>query len=122
VEPTDRMVQLVGESAYVRWMDDQCMGVRSRAEGLRVLAEVGISLSTLLLTPNAKKSKARVSLRFDAVAGLKYMDMRTLLTLRLLQLNQTAIVRSWVARCRCLLPRDGGSAGGPGHAAPGAFR
>lgn len=52
----DRMVNLVGENGYVRWMDDQQMGVSSRAEGLRVLAAVGRSLGQLHLTPNARKS------------------------------------------------------------------
>jgi hypothetical protein len=51
------MVKLVGEEHYVRWMDDQNMGVSSRAEGLKVLAEVGRSLSRLHLSPNTQKSK-----------------------------------------------------------------
>lgn len=53
----DRMVALVGEEAYIRWMDDQNIGVESRAEGLKVLAQVGISLGRLHLTPNAEKSR-----------------------------------------------------------------
>jgi hypothetical protein len=53
----ERMVELVGEDAYVRWMDDQNIGVATRAEGLRVLAAVGQSLARLHLTPNAGKSK-----------------------------------------------------------------
>jgi hypothetical protein len=53
----ERMVDLVGDDAYVRWMDDQNIGVASRAEGLRVLAEVGESLGRLHLTPNSSKSK-----------------------------------------------------------------
>ena len=53
----DRMVKLVGENAYVRWMDDQYIGVQSRAEGLRVLNKVGDSLRRLHLTANAGKSK-----------------------------------------------------------------
>jgi len=53
----DEMVKLVGERNYVRWMDDQNMGVSSRAEGLRVLSDVGRSLSRLHLSPNAQKSK-----------------------------------------------------------------
>jgi len=52
-----RMVEQVGESSYVRWMDDQTFGVRSRAEGLRLLNEVSRSLSRLHLTPNASKSR-----------------------------------------------------------------
>lgn len=51
------MVELVGSDNYVRWMDDQNIGVESRAEGLRVLAEVGKSLARHHLTANAKKSK-----------------------------------------------------------------
>src|SRR6202034_1709538 len=53
----DEMVKLVGEQNYVRWMDDQNMGVLTRARGLEVLAEVGRSLSRLHLSPNAQKSK-----------------------------------------------------------------
>ena len=51
------MVKLVGEDDYVRWMDDQNIGVESRAHGLKVLAEVGRSLARHHLTANAKKSK-----------------------------------------------------------------
>jgi len=53
----DEMVKLVGEENYVRWMDDQNMGVPSRGKGLQVLSEVGRSLSRLHLSPNAQKSK-----------------------------------------------------------------
>jgi len=53
----DEMGKLVGEENYVRWMDDQNMGVLSRGEGLRVLSEVGRSLARLHLSPNAQKSK-----------------------------------------------------------------
>src|SRR5207253_1399038 len=38
-------------------MDDQNIGVQSRADGLRVLAEVGRSLARLHLTANVTKSK-----------------------------------------------------------------
>ena len=38
-------------------MDDQNIGVDSRAQGLRVLARVGESLADLHLTPNAGKSR-----------------------------------------------------------------
>ena len=57
-----RMTELVGKHAYVRWMDDQALGVGSRAEGLRVVAAVGASLSNLYLTANAKKTRV-LSLR-----------------------------------------------------------
>ncbi len=53
----DAMVELVGEDNYVRWMDDQNFGVASRAQGLKVLSEVGRSLGKLHLSPNTKKSK-----------------------------------------------------------------
>jgi hypothetical protein len=53
----ETMVRLVGESAYVRWMDDQVIGVQSRAEGLHVLSVVSKSLGRLHLTPNSKKSR-----------------------------------------------------------------
>ncbi len=53
----DTMVRVVGEDNYVRWMDDQNLGVASRAAGLRVLSEVGKSLASLHLSPNTKKSR-----------------------------------------------------------------
>lgn len=53
----DAMVSLVGTDNYVRWMDDQNLGVSSKANGLRALAEVGKSLARLHLSPNAKKSR-----------------------------------------------------------------
>jgi len=53
----DQMIALVGETNYVRWMDDQNMGVASKSAGLKVLSEVGKSLAKLHLTPNTKKSK-----------------------------------------------------------------
>ena len=40
--PHDRaMVELVGKNAYVRWMDDQAIGVNSRSEGLKIVAAMG---------------------------------------------------------------------------------
>src|SRR6266566_2658022 len=51
-----RIVGLVGKEAYVRWMDDHVIGVKSKAEALRLLGSLQDSLSTLYLTPNAKKS------------------------------------------------------------------
>lgn len=56
--PHDRaMVDLVGKQAYVRWMDDQAIGVNSRSEGLRIVAAIGASLANLYLTANAKKTQ-----------------------------------------------------------------
>src|SRR5260370_35721376 len=51
------MTDLAGKNAYVRWMDDQAIGINSRAEGLRLVSAVGASLANLYLTPNAKKTK-----------------------------------------------------------------
>jgi len=51
------IVAMTGEGAYVRWMDDQNMGVESKAKGLKTLAEVGRSLARLHLAPNTKKSR-----------------------------------------------------------------
>ena len=76
----DRMVKLVGENAYVRWMDDQYIGVQSRAEGLRVLNKVGDSLRRLHLTANAGKSKilslseAKEHFHFDSNQSLDRLD------------------------------------------------
>jgi len=53
----DAIVKVVGEEAYVRWMDDQSIGAATRAEGLRLLGEVGRSLERLHLTPSTQKSK-----------------------------------------------------------------
>lgn len=53
----DRVVSQVGGGAYVRWMDDQIVGVQSRADGLNALARVGESLAQLHLTANAGKSR-----------------------------------------------------------------
>ncbi|MDB4278566.1 RNA-directed DNA polymerase [Deltaproteobacteria bacterium] len=53
----ETMVRVVGEEAYVRWMDDQNFGAETRGEGLAILGEVDRSLRTLSLNPNAKKSK-----------------------------------------------------------------
>lgn len=53
----DTMVQLVGEDNYVRWMDDQNLGVSSKAEGLLALSSVGRSLARLHLSANSKKSR-----------------------------------------------------------------
>lgn len=52
----DAIVRTVGEEAYVRWMDDQVMGVPSRATGLKLLGQVGETLGKVHLTPNTKKS------------------------------------------------------------------
>ncbi len=51
----DRIVREVGEDAYIRWMDDQNIGVRSRSEALRVLGTVQASLAALHLTPSSEK-------------------------------------------------------------------
>ena len=52
-----RMAKLVGENAYVRWMDDQAFGVDSRARGLEVIAAVGASLANHYLTANPRKTR-----------------------------------------------------------------
>jgi hypothetical protein len=51
------MIRIVGEDNYVRWMDDQNMGVDSKAQGLELLGHVGKSLGRLHLTPHPKKSQ-----------------------------------------------------------------
>ena len=52
-----RMAELVGEDAYIRWMDDQSFGVRNFADGLKILRKCNQSLARLHLTPNAAKSR-----------------------------------------------------------------
>jgi hypothetical protein len=48
--------------------------------------------------------KARLDLRYDSVAGTKYVDMRALLTVRLLHLSRARRVSLWVSdwKARCL--------------------
>jgi hypothetical protein len=79
-----RMTELVGKNAYVRWMDDQAIGVNSRAQGLRVVAEVGASLSNLYLTANAKKTRvlslkeAKIYFHLQTNAKLDNLEKLTL--------------------------------------------
>ncbi|GAG25135.1 unnamed protein product, partial [marine sediment metagenome] len=40
--------------------------------------------------------KARLNLRFDAVSGIDYIDMRSLLSARILSLNRKTAVQSWL--------------------------
>lgn len=41
-----RMVAQFGDEAYVRWMDDQNIGVSSRADGLEAIGRIGDSLAS----------------------------------------------------------------------------
>jgi hypothetical protein len=189
----NRMVELVGEDNYVRWMDDQNFGVSSKAQALKLLSHVGMSLtkissdllrgkmsilgkelcanvvpllilrygdrrslgllkriivgdSNLSDLPTVVRSAAlvyssyskkefyevrraasrlrdnnlayivqaiekiielkdvpkrlqeRLVLRYDAVAGYKFLDMRTLLSARLLKLNQHKSIETWLTK------------------------
>lgn len=75
-----RVVDIVGKDAYVRWMDDQAIGVSSRAEGLRVVSAVGASLGNLYLTANAKKTRvlslreAKIHFHLETNARLDYLE------------------------------------------------
>jgi hypothetical protein len=75
-----RMVRLAGKQAYVRWMDDQCVGANSRSEGLRMISEIGESLADLYLTANSKKTKvlslreARIHYHLDTNAHLDGLE------------------------------------------------
>ncbi len=77
-----RMVKIVGKDAYVRWMDDHVIGVKSRAEGLRVLGSLEDSLGKLYLTPNAKKSavlslpEAKLHFHLDTNASLDLLESK----------------------------------------------
>jgi hypothetical protein len=63
-------------------MDDQVIGVNSRGEGLRIVAEVGTSLANLYLTANAKKTRvlslkeARIHFHLDSNAKLDSLEAR----------------------------------------------
>ena len=76
------MIRCVGQDAYVRWMDDQGFGVRTRAEGLKVLSEVQESLRKIHLVPNAKKSRilsldeATIHFHFDTNDKLDRFNKR----------------------------------------------
>lgn len=76
------IVKVVGKDAYVRWMDDQVIGVKSRAGGLRLLATLEESLSNLYLTPNANKSgvltlsDAKLYFHLDTNAALDVLETR----------------------------------------------
>jgi hypothetical protein len=76
----DRMIDLVGENAYVRWMDDQTFGVNTEAEAYRLLAHVNTSLRRIHLVPNAGKTKiltlgqARRHFHFDLNDRLDKID------------------------------------------------
>ena len=72
----DAMIRLVGEDRYVRWMDDQNMAVKTKAEGLNVLKEVGRSLARLHLTPNSQKSNV---LSLEAARRHYHLDLNRML-------------------------------------------
>ena len=77
-----RVVKVVGKDAYVRWVDDQAIGTRSRADALRVLGVLQESLADLYLTPNAKKScvlslpEAKLHFHLDTNAALDLIESR----------------------------------------------
>lgn len=53
----ERIVAQVGEEAYLRWMDDQNIGVSTKEEGFRIISEIGHSVARLHLSPNAQKTR-----------------------------------------------------------------
>ena len=69
-----RMAELVGEDAYIRWMDDQSFGASNFADGLKILRKCSQSLASLHLTPNAAKSKI---LNFKEAARHFHFDINT---------------------------------------------
>ena len=102
----ERMVDLVGEDSYVRWMDDQNFGVGTRAEGLQVLAAVGESLRRLHLTPNSGKSKilslreAKIHFHFAANQDLEKIDELPFKTERERRALRKALKPAWKAAIR----------------------
>lgn len=52
-----RMTKIVGSNAFVRWMDDQILGVDTRASAVRVVNNIQRSLSQLHLAANTSKTK-----------------------------------------------------------------
>jgi hypothetical protein len=63
-------------------MDDHVIGVKSRADGLRLLGALEESLSNLYLTPNAKKSivlslpEAKLYFHLDTNAALDLLETK----------------------------------------------
>jgi hypothetical protein len=68
-----------------RWMRNDLATVVKLIERIRKYDDV----------PNRYKSRLRP--RFDPVAGIKYVDLRALLTVRLLRLAKAARVARWVS-------------------------
>lgn len=52
-----RIAAEVGKSGYIRWMDDQNIGVRSKVEGRRIIRKMVESLASQRLSVNAGKTK-----------------------------------------------------------------
>lgn len=90
----DRMVDLVGEDAYVRWMDDQIFGADSYADALRIVGEVDDSLATLHLTANASKTHI---LTLNEAREYYHLDLNTSL-----DEIQDAIKDETVSKDECL--------------------
>lgn len=102
----DRMVDLVGEDTYIRWMDDQNFGANSKAEGLKILGAVGESLRRLHLTPNAGKSKilslreAKIHFHFSANQDLEAIDALKFDTERERRALRKALNSAWISALR----------------------
>ena len=75
-----RMTEAVTEDAYVRWMDDQIIGVETRAAGLRAVGALSASLARLYLTANSAKTRiltikeAKKHFHLSANAALRKID------------------------------------------------
>jgi hypothetical protein len=99
----DRMVRMVGEDAYVRWMDDQTFGVNSKGEGLRVLGAAGRSLARLHLTPNTSKTKllslseARRHFHLDLNQMLDQTDKLPIATVSERRSARRSIRQTWLS-------------------------
>lgn len=97
----ERIVERVGADSYVRWMDDQNIGVPSKADGLRVLGAIGDSLRRLHLTPNAGKSKilslgeAKRHFHFSANALLDKIEQLPLKTAADRRALRKAVLSAW---------------------------
>jgi hypothetical protein len=95
------MAKIVGNGAYVRWMDDQNFGTNSYAEGLNILKQCGDSLARLHLTPNASKSRilslveASRHFHFDINAKLDEIDKMPKSTTIELRTLRAALVEAW---------------------------
>jgi hypothetical protein len=89
-EHDKRIVNVVGETNCVRWMDDQSVGARSHTEARRIVHRLTDSLASQRLTLNSGKTL--------------FLTPKELVVH--FQLDTNAQLSNWDERCKGKLPRD----------------